>query len=138
MGDNAISLDINFLSQLIFEKEGDLMILFRETNGFHIQDEDGHTPLYYACSDGLDDVIDFYTKYIFKNKMQTKQSEEEDEKDEASEDSNVWVWDQNYLHNLLNALFVTNASNPNPKSFDKLLSTGSISINFNCPKQGYL
>ena len=140
--DNHISLDANFLSELISGNEGDLQILFRETNGFHIEDEHGQTPLFYACQDGLDDVIQFFAKHVMKDQLNDLSlmnlNNLSEQKDEEIKDKMAWIWDQTYLHNLLDALFVTTAMNPNPKSFVLLLSTGKISVNYNCPKQGHL
>eukprot|EP01084_Bolivina_argentea_P170284 295081_1 len=74
---------------------GPLYYLFHNTNGFHLFDNEGHSPLYYAAKHKLENLISFYSKHVFKIEL-----------------NNEWQWvnDQVYLHGILHVSVKTNSS----------------------------
>jgi len=47
---------------------GELNLLFEATNGFHVEDRHGRTPLSYAAQCGLDSVVEFFALYVMIEK----------------------------------------------------------------------
>eukprot|EP01084_Bolivina_argentea_P125032 221561_1 len=79
-------------------ENGELYHLFYETNGFHLTDISEYTPLYYAVQHKLENVIEFYGKYVFKNEIL------------LSKTDCKWLNDQKYLHKIVHDSLKTNSN----------------------------
>eukprot|EP01084_Bolivina_argentea_P208565 355538_1 len=97
-------------------KEGELYHLFSQTQGFHVKDNNGITPLSYAAKYGLKHVVEFYVKYVFKI---------------LAEDNNCeWIRRQSYLHAILHSLIRTEGKTPSVDLFKLFLSSNIIDLQY--------
>eukprot|EP01083_Nonionella_stella_P008857 25630_1 len=99
----------------ITSTSGALYHLFNMTNGFHITDDDGRTPLFYAVKYGLNDVTECFATVVIPFQL---------------EKGTDWVRDQSYLHTIIHHLLKTDAKNPAQTMFQLFLSTKCIDLNY--------